>query len=53
MNIDTISAGLGSLWTIGPMALFFGIVAFACWPGNRQRFEEAARIPLRKDGWEG
>ncbi|MBA5776150.1 cbb3-type cytochrome c oxidase subunit 3 [Stappia sp. F7233] len=29
--------------------LFLGVVAYALWPKNRKRFEEAAHIPLRED----
>jgi cytochrome c oxidase cbb3-type subunit 4 len=28
---------------------FLAILAYAFWPRNRARFEEAARIPLRED----
>ena len=32
--------------TVASFAAFLGIVAFALWPGNRERFREAARVPL-------
>lgn len=31
------------------VALFLGAVAYALWPSNRKRFEEAASIPLREE----
>jgi cytochrome c oxidase cbb3-type subunit IV len=31
------------------MAIFLGVCAYALWPSNRARFEEAARTPLRED----
>lgn len=31
------------------MGLFLAIVAYAFWPSNKARFEEAARVPLRED----
>ena len=31
------------------IALFIGVVVYAFWPGNKKRFEEAARLPLEKD----
>lgn len=31
------------------MALFGGVVAYALWPGNRAKFESAARLPLEED----
>lgn len=30
-------------------AFFVGILIYAFWPGNKKRFEEAARLPLEKD----
>ena len=31
------------------VALFIGVLVYAFWPGNKKRFEEAARLPLEKD----
>ena len=31
------------------IALFIGVLIYAFWPGNKKRFEEAARLPLEKD----
>jgi cytochrome c oxidase cbb3-type subunit 4 len=31
------------------VALFIGVLLYAFWPGNRKRFEDAARLPLEKD----
>jgi cytochrome c oxidase cbb3-type subunit 4 len=31
------------------IALFAGVLIYAFWPGNKKRFEEAARLPLEKD----
>lgn len=31
------------------MGTFLMLVAYALWPKNRGRFEEAARMPLRED----
>ncbi|MGE3626877.1 MAG: cbb3-type cytochrome c oxidase subunit 3 [Hyphomicrobiales bacterium] len=28
------------------VVLFAAVVAYALWPGNKQRFERAARLPL-------
>jgi cbb3-type cytochrome oxidase subunit 3 len=32
--------------TVASFAAFLGIVLFAVWPGNRQRFLDAAQVPL-------
>ncbi len=31
------------------IALFIGVLIYAFWPGNKKRFEDAARLPLEKD----
>lgn len=31
------------------IALFIGVLIYVFWPGNKKRFEEAARLPLEKD----
>ena len=31
------------------LALFVAAVGYALWPGNRRKFEEAARLPLEKE----
>jgi len=31
------------------IALFIGVLVYAFWPGNKKRFEDAARLPLEKD----
>ena len=32
--------------TVASFAAFLGIVAFAVWPANNRRFQEAAMVPL-------
>ena len=31
------------------MTVFLGICAYAFWPRNREKFEQAAAIPLKED----
>ncbi|MFZ2018825.1 MAG: cbb3-type cytochrome c oxidase subunit 3 [Methyloceanibacter sp.] len=31
------------------VALFAVVLLYAFWPGNKKRFEQAARLPLEKD----
>ena len=31
------------------VVLFAGVLLYAFWPGNKKRFEQAARLPLEKD----
>jgi cytochrome c oxidase cbb3-type subunit 4 len=36
-------------WTPVFVGLFVVVLLFALWPSNKESFDEAARIPLRKD----
>jgi cytochrome c oxidase cbb3-type subunit 4 len=36
----------GLLYFVGVFAI---VVAWVLWPSNKQRFEDAARMPLRED----
>jgi cytochrome c oxidase cbb3-type subunit 4 len=40
---------LKQLWVLWFFLLFAGIVAWAFWPGNKQRLEAQGRIPLEDD----
>ncbi|MBI3703480.1 MAG: cbb3-type cytochrome c oxidase subunit 3 [Rhizobiales bacterium] len=31
------------------VAIFVAVLLYALWPSRKQRFDEAARIPLRED----
>jgi cytochrome c oxidase cbb3-type subunit 4 len=32
--------------TLGSFVMFAVIAAWACWPGNRDRFQDAAQLPF-------
>lgn len=53
MDWKELGGLLHTFWTVWLVALFIGIVVYAVWPGNRTRFDDASRIPLREDGQEG
>jgi cytochrome c oxidase cbb3-type subunit IV len=38
-----------TLWTPIFVMIFLAISVYALWPGNREKFEDAARMPLRED----
>jgi cytochrome c oxidase cbb3-type subunit 4 len=40
---------LREIVTVASLGCFLGIVAYAVHPGNRERFEQAARMPLEDD----
>ncbi len=37
------------LVTVASFVAFMGIVAYAVFPGNKERFDKAARLPLDED----
>ena len=38
-----------TLWTPVFVLIFLGVLAYALWPSNREKFDDAARMPLRED----
>jgi cytochrome c oxidase cbb3-type subunit 4 len=38
-----------SIWTPLFVGIFLAIVIYALWPRNKQKFDAAARMPLRED----
>jgi cytochrome c oxidase cbb3-type subunit IV len=44
-----ISTFVTTWWTPIFVAIFLAILAYAIWPGNREKFAEAAKMPLRED----
>jgi len=44
-----VSDLVATWWTPVFMVLFLLIVAYALWPRNQKKFDEAARMPLRED----
>jgi cytochrome c oxidase cbb3-type subunit IV len=38
-----------TFWTPVFVVISLGITVYALWPGNRKKFEDAARMPLRED----
>jgi len=44
-----ISDFIATWWTPLFVAIFLGVLAYALRPGNGERFDDAARMPLRED----
>jgi cytochrome c oxidase cbb3-type subunit 4 len=44
-----ISNFVATTWTPIFVAIFLAILAYALWPGNRKKFDDAAGMPLRED----
>ena len=49
MSLAELSALARSLWVVWLMVLFLGIVAWAFWPKNKDRFRGYAEIPFKDD----
>ncbi len=49
LELEALRALLKPAWTVWMVLLFVGIATYAFWPGNRQRFDALARIPLDDD----
>jgi cytochrome c oxidase cbb3-type subunit 4 len=49
MDYQSISAFAQSWGLVYLMALFCGVLAYALWPRNQEKFDHAARIPLNED----
>ena len=49
MDMNELGATLHSWWTVWLMFVFTGIVLYAMWPGNRDKFEHARSIPFLDD----
>lgn len=49
MSLEAVREFFASLWGLWLLALLVGIAAWAFWPRNRARFEDASRIPLRDE----
>ncbi len=47
-------AGFAQTWGLCFLVLAFALaVAYALWPGNRDKFKHAARMPLQEDAPDG
>jgi cytochrome c oxidase cbb3-type subunit 4 len=49
MTYDQVASVTQVLALLLFVALFIGVLIYAFWPGNKKRFEAAARLPLEKD----
>ncbi len=49
MNYDQVASVSQVVALIFFVVLFAAVLLYAFWPGNKKRFEEAAKLPLEKD----
>jgi cytochrome c oxidase cbb3-type subunit 4 len=49
MSYESV-AGFAQTWGLVYMVLLFlGVLVYAFWPGNKEKFKRAARLPLEED----
>lgn len=49
MDYEEIRSAAGAYGLVYFMLMFLGVLVYALWPGNRKKFDDAARIPLKED----
>lgn len=49
MEYESFTAVARTYGLVYLVVLFVGVLAYALWPRNRKKFEDASRIPLRED----
>ena len=49
MSYEDVAAFAGTAGLIYFIALFVAVLIYALWPGNKKKFDEAARLPLEED----
>ncbi len=45
-DATSFAASYGLIYLV---VLFAGVLAYALWPGNKRKFDRAARLPLKED----
>lgn len=53
MGYDEIRSIGGAIGLVMLFIGFIGVIAYALWPGNRNRFDRAAQLPLEDDAPNG
>ena len=46
--VSLVSDLIATWWTPLFVALFLVVIAYACWPRNQAKFDEASKMPLRE-----
>lgn len=49
MSYEEVASFAGTIGLIFFLILFAGVLVYALWPGNKRKFEDAARMPLKED----
>lgn len=49
MDYETARTFAATWGLVGLVVMFLGVVAYALWPRNRKKFDDASKIPLKED----
>jgi cytochrome c oxidase cbb3-type subunit 4 len=49
MTYEEVAALAGTVGLIFFIVMFAAVLVYALWPGNKSKFDEAARRPLKED----
>lgn len=49
MSYESVSYFAQTWGLVYLVVLFAAVLVYACWPRNRKKFEDAARIPFKED----
>lgn len=49
MNYNSVVSITQSLALVFFMVIFIGVVAYVFWPGNKRKFDDAARLPFEDE----
>jgi cytochrome c oxidase cbb3-type subunit 4 len=49
MDYETVASLFSTGGLIYFLLLFAGVLVYALWPGNKAKFDRAARMPLEED----
>jgi cytochrome c oxidase cbb3-type subunit 4 len=49
MSFEDVRAFAGVYGLIYFLVMFAGVLVYALWPGNKKKFDDAARLPLKED----
>ncbi|MDP6704709.1 MAG: cbb3-type cytochrome c oxidase subunit 3 [Alphaproteobacteria bacterium] len=49
MSYESVASFAQTWGLVYMVLLFLGVLVYAFWPGNKEKFKRAARLPLEED----
>lgn len=53
MTYEEIAYFVKTWWTLFFVVIFVVVLIYALWPGNKEKFDKAARMPLDEENNDG